>query len=238
MKGKVITIEGGDRVGKHTQSILLSQYLCSIGIDTITLSFPNYGTKQASPVENYLAGEILNANGMEASLLYAFDRSITCREANIKKLIDDGIWVIFDRFTPSNQMYQCARELPDNVDLNKSLPINWKMADDIEKLEYDILGLPKPDHIIFLALSRKNNDILLEKDLGKDGGDIHENDHNLLDRAAAVGFELAKKYHWETIHCDSEDGGIQSIDVIHNMIRDLLSTDIEKESKCTNMNQI
>ena len=42
MNGKVITIEGGDRVGKHTQSVLLSQYLYSIGIDTITLSFPNY----------------------------------------------------------------------------------------------------------------------------------------------------------------------------------------------------
>lgn len=227
MNGKVITIEGGDRVGKHTQSILLSQYLYSIGIDTITLSFPNYGSKQASPVERYLAGDFLNANGMEASLLYAFDRSITCREQNIKKFIEDGGWVIFDRFTPSNQMYQCARDLPEEIDLNKPLPINWKMAEDVETLEYDILGLPKPDHIIFLALSRENNDILLKKDLGENGGDIHENNHSLLDRAAAVGMELAKKYHWEIINCDSKDRGIQSIEFIHEMIKGLLAHDIE-----------
>ena len=39
--------------------------------------------------------------------------------------------------------------------------------------------------------------------------------------------ELAKKYHWEIINCDSKDGGIQSIEFIHEMIKGLLAHDIE-----------
>lgn len=226
MKGKIITIEGGDRVGKFTQSTLLSQYLSNIGIETKWHSFPSYGRKQASPVESYLAGEFLNITGMEASLLFALDRSITCRERDIKQFVENGGWVVFDRYTPSNQMYQCARDLPDTINLNSSLPINWKMVEDIETLEYNILGLPRPDHIIYLALSRENNDILLNKDIGEDGGDVHEKNHFLLDKAAVVGMELAKKYHWEIIDCNSEEGGIKSIKSIHEMIKGLLINDI------------
>jgi dTMP kinase len=230
MKGKVITIEGGDRVGKHTQSILLTDYLLSKGINTKQISFPNYGSIQAMPVENYLAGNFPDISSIEASMLYAFDRSITCREEKIKEFIEDGGWVVFDRYVPSNMMYQTAREVPDeNLDLSKPLPYDSKLVEDINYLEYFILGLPKPDAIFYLNLDRKINDVLLKKDLGTDGGDIHEKNHTLLDKAANIGLQLAQKYNWNIIQCNNpRSSSILNPQAIHLNITKIVDTMIDR----------
>ena len=80
MRGKIICIEGNDRVGKHTQALMLEKYIQNIGYDVQTVSFPNYGTIQAKPAEMYLAGSFPMLGPMEASMLYAFDRSVTFKE--------------------------------------------------------------------------------------------------------------------------------------------------------------
>lgn len=221
MRGKIISIEGGDRVGKHTQSLLLQQWLIDQDIEAKQFSFPNYGTDQSQPVENYLAGKFGKLDPMEASVLYAFDRSVTLREEKINLFLDNGGWVVFDRYVQSNMMYQTARHLPDDIDLTTIDTYDNTFIEKLSQLEFDILGLPKPDMIIYLDLDRKFNDILLNKDLGKNGGDIHERDHGLLDKASIVGSLIARDYGWNRIICNDENG-IFSIEDIHkNIIKEV-----------------
>lgn len=225
MRGKIISIEGGDRVGKHTQSLLLEQWLKDQGLNVKQFSFPNYGTKQSQPVENYLAGIYGELDPMEASILYAFDRSVTLREEKINTFLENGGYVVFDRYVQSNMMYQTARHISDDINLKNMDTYDNTFIEKISQLEFDILGLPKPDIIIYLDLDRKLNDNLLDKDLGKDGGDIHEKNHNLLDKASVVGSLIAKNYGWKQIPCN-DDNGILSIDEIHKKIIEVIKVRI------------
>lgn len=217
MRGKIISIEGGDRVGKHTQSLLLQQWLIDQGLEAKQFSFPNYGKIQTQPVESYLAGKFGNLDPMESSILYAFDRSVTLREEKIDLFLNNGGWIVFDRYVQSNMMYQTARTIPDDVDPNTIDSYDDSFIKKLSTLEFDILGLPQPDMIIYLDLDRKFNDLLLDKDLGKGGGDIHERNHSLLDKASIVGSLVARDYGWNRIICNDENG-IFSIQTIHNEI--------------------
>jgi hypothetical protein len=108
-----------------------------------------------------------------------------------------------------------------NVDQDLSKPIyyNKGIINDISQLEYGMLGIPKPTTIFYLNLDRSLNDILLQKDLGKDGGDIHEKNHTLLDKAANIGLQLAEERGWNIIECGNDDNtAILKPEVIHAKI--------------------
>lgn len=204
MKGKIICIEGNDRVGKHTQSILLSNYIQSLGYSVKCLSFPNYGTPQAKPVESYLAGSFPMLGPLEASILYAFDRSVTMKELEIKSFLKDGGVIVMDRYTPSNIIYQIARSFKDGEEINISSEKVFNLAYKIEHLEYNILGLPRPDAIVYLKLDREMNKRLLENDTeikGNNLKDLHESDELLLDRVAEVGIKIARLSDWSIVEC-------------------------------------
>jgi dTMP kinase len=238
MRGKVIDIEGIDRVGKHTQSILMEDHLHDLKIPVKVVSFPNYGRVQARPVEDYLAGDFPDITGFEASMLYALDRSITFREAtmceflwndnivtqraNLYEFLEAGGWIVCDRYTPSNYIHQSARQMV-NYDPEKPIKdqIDMQLIENISSLEYDMLKIPRPDEIFYLSLDREVEDKLLDKECEgkKVRGDIHENDETHLDKAALIGAELANLYEWHIIDCNCDLGNhILPPDDIHNMI--------------------
>src|SRR3989344_3448879 len=107
MKGKIFVIEGPDGSGKRTQTGLLKEYFGSLGRRSEVISFPQYGTKSAGPVEEYLNGKYGNAadlNPYAASVLYAVDRFDASH--NIRDLVKNGVIVILDRYIDSNAAHQ------------------------------------------------------------------------------------------------------------------------------------
>lgn len=104
-RGKFITLEGGEGVGKSTNLVYLQDFLCAKNIPVIITREPG-GTPLAERLR-----ELLLANGGEAiapaaELLLMF----AARAQHIRHVIEPalakGEWVLCDRFTDATYAYQ------------------------------------------------------------------------------------------------------------------------------------
>ena len=99
--GKIISIEGTDGSGKHTQQQLLISSLRDLGYKVFDQSFPNYDSDSSAPVKMYLSGKFgKNASCLDAyqaSVLYAVDRMCTFKETIEDHYNNDEI-IVFDRY--------------------------------------------------------------------------------------------------------------------------------------------
>ncbi len=199
MKGKLIVIEGTDGSGKATQIGLLVERLKKEGKKVEILDFPQYGTWSAVFVEKYLRGEFGTAeevNAKKASLFYALDRYAA--SFKIRKMLEEGVYVLSNRYTTSNMGHQ-AGKIKDKKEREQFL--SW-----LEDLEYNILGIPKPDLVIFLHVPADVGQKLVEGKGHRDyiGGnkkDLHEKDINHLKEAEYAYLEVAEKFSWKKIEC-------------------------------------
>lgn len=105
MKGKFITFEGGEGVGKTTQLRMLGQYLQNKGADTVFLREP--GGNAISEKIRALILDTGNADmtGMCEAMLYAAARA-QLAESVIKPALQEGKLVVCDRFIDSTFAYQ------------------------------------------------------------------------------------------------------------------------------------
>lgn len=105
MKGKFITFEGCEGVGKSTQLQLLKQYLQEQNIDCLFLREPG-GTKISENIRNLILS--LDSVGMSSrceALLYSAARAQLIDEV-IYPALQEGKLVICDRFIDSSFAYQ------------------------------------------------------------------------------------------------------------------------------------
>ena len=149
--GKFIVIEGTDCSGKETQSKLLVEKLEKLGKKAIRLTFPNYDSPTGKIVGGPYLGKkeicecwfkegAVNLDPKVASLYYAADRKYN--ENSIKKYLDDDYFIICDRYVSSNMAHQGSKIKNDEE--------RFHMYEWIDKLEFWLLSLPKPDKTIFL----------------------------------------------------------------------------------------
>jgi dTMP kinase len=104
-KGAFITLEGGEGCGKSTQTDLLADGLNGVGISTLRTREPG-GADGAEEIRNLLVNGASDRWDpvTEALLHYAARREHICR--TIQPALNDGIWVICDRFSDSTMAYQ------------------------------------------------------------------------------------------------------------------------------------
>ena len=105
MSGLFITVEGIECVGKSTNTKFISNYLNKKGIKTHTTREPG-GTLLGEKIRNILLYKDNENLTPLSELLLLF----AARDANIEKVIkpalQDGKWVICDRFTDASFAYQ------------------------------------------------------------------------------------------------------------------------------------
>ncbi len=105
IKGKFITLEGGEGVGKTTNMNFLKDYLALHGIPVILTREPG-GTRLAEHIRTLLLQSSDEVITDQAELLLMF----AARAQHIKNVIDPalhgGFWVICDRFTDATYAYQ------------------------------------------------------------------------------------------------------------------------------------
>jgi len=103
--GRFIALEGGEGTGKSTQARLLAAALELRGIDALLTREPG-GTPGAEAIRALLLDPPGEGWGMRAeALLFAAARSDHV-EHLIRPALDEGRWVVCDRFLDSSRAYQ------------------------------------------------------------------------------------------------------------------------------------
>jgi dTMP kinase len=104
-RGKFITIEGSEGVGKSTNIEFIQNYLSSKGIDVLLTREPG-GTPLAESLRKLLLQHWEEEVDQHAELLMVFAARAQHVETVIKPAISKGQWVICDRFIDSTYAYQ------------------------------------------------------------------------------------------------------------------------------------
>ncbi|HIR59515.1 MAG TPA: hypothetical protein IAB38_05630 [Candidatus Onthousia excrementipullorum] len=207
--GKIIVIEGIEGSGKETQSKLLVESLNRMGIKAIEFSFPMYDT----PTGRIFKDCLLNNNNYFNEGIDSLDPELVClytaadRKYNINKIkeyLDNDYIVVINRYTSSNMANQGSK-YSDSED-------RFYMYQWIDKLEYWLLKLPKPDYTILLNMPYKYSNQL--------SFDLTEEDSKQT-RVLEAYLELAGLYNWDIIDCIDENKE-KTIDEIHKEIIELL----------------
>lgn len=211
--GKLIVIEGTDGSGKSTQFRLLTDRLESEQVKFQKLVFPQYSEPSSALIRMYLGGEFgkspSDVNAYAASSFYSVDRYASYRKV-WGKWYEEGGLVVSDRYTTSNAVHQTSKEPEDK----REDFLNW-----LYDFEYDKLGLPRPDLVIYLDVPTDFTEKMLRHRESETHthADIHEQDMQYLATCRRMGRAAAEHYGWTVIRC-VRDGAMRSMEDIHEEI--------------------
>ena len=105
MRGKYITLEGGEGCGKSTQAKLLAQYLEQQGITCVQSKEPG-STPEGQIIRNLLVtGDKDKFDAISECLLYYADRRCDLTKV-VWPALEAGKWVVSDRYADSTEAYQ------------------------------------------------------------------------------------------------------------------------------------
>ena len=211
--GVIITIDGVDSSGKGLQSQMLFEKLVSLDKKVTKVSFPDYESDSSAPVRMYLSGKlgksVDSVNAYAASLFFAVDRYISYKQSWIENY-NAGEIVICDRYVSSNAIHQSVK-LPYE---SRDEFLAW-----IDEVEYDRMGLPRPDVVFFLDVPV---DVAMKLMSGRYDGDetkkdIHEADIEYLKKCHNAAEYACDKFGWQRIEC-VKNGVLRTPEDIHEEI--------------------
>lgn len=219
-KGKLIVIDGTDGSGKATQVALLTEHLKKNGYTVKIVDFPEYYKNFFGAFIGHCLSEqyykFIHVHPKIASVLYAADRWES--KGEIENWLKKGHIVIANRYISANQIHQGGK-IANTVKRNKF--IKW-----LNKMEYEVFKIPKPDitfylslpiEIVFKLLKHRDSSQMKRKYLKKKK-DVHENDTEFMKNSIKSALWLAKtQKNWVKINC-SEKGKILLREKIHEMI--------------------
>ena len=208
--GKLIVLEGTDGSGKATQTAALLERLQREHIDCRKIEFPRYQEESSTLIREYLRGDFgdkpSDVNAFAASTFYAVDRYASYQQ-DWGAYYRQGGLVIADRYTTSNAVHQGSKlQGTERTDF-----FDW-----LFDYEYRLLGLPKPDMVIYLDVPVDQTEQNMHRREAQTGttADIHERDDGYLRACREAAKEAAKRFGWKNIAC-TKDGAMRSIEEIH-----------------------
>lgn len=218
---RLVVIEGLDGSGKSTQFEIIDSIFAQNNIPHKSISFPDYNNPSSSLVKMYLGGEFSqnaeDINAYAASSFYAVDRY-----ASFKLFWEDaynnGDIILASRYVTSNAIYQMVKCKKNEWDSY----LDW-----LYEYEYEKLGLPKPDLVIFLDMPVEVSQRLMTSRYDGDESkkDIHEVNVEFLKNCREAALYAADKQNWKIINCSD---GKAPLSV--NTITDKIMEEIKKLS--------
>lgn len=207
--GKLIVIEGLDGSGKSTQVSRLISKLKEKNVVFRHIKLPDYESDSSAVVKMYLNGDFgknpQDVNAYAASAFYTVDRYANYK-MKWKADYDNGVLIIADRYTASNAYHQATKLPKDEWDGY----FEW-----LEDFEYNKIGVPKPDAVIYLDMPVEISQKMMSKRYhGEESKkDIHEADTDYLSHCRVAAKRAAEKLGWNLIDCScgEEPRSIESI---------------------------
>ncbi len=212
--GRLLAIEGVDGSGKNTQARLLVQALAARGRRVELVSFPRYAESfLGATISELLSGRLGPVSAVHpklTALLFAVERhEMHDRIASVLALGGD---VVCDRYVFSNVAHQASRLPAAEVAAFR----DWLL-----RLEFDVLGMPRPDVTVLLdlddAVSRRLREARAAHAYSNTVLDEHEKDLAGMARARAIYLDLAASFGWRRIDC-APDGVMASEQTVHQWI--------------------
>ncbi len=137
-RGQFITFEGIEGVGKSTQLANAAKTLELLGVDFIVTREPG-GTRMAEAIRELLLAPREEPVHETTELLLMFAARAQHLHTRILPALEQGQWVLCDRFTDATFAYQGG---------GRGVPL-----ERIEWLENLVQGDVRPDHVILLDTS-------------------------------------------------------------------------------------
>ncbi|HRC32203.1 MAG TPA: dTMP kinase [Bacteroidia bacterium] len=217
---KFIAIEGLDGAGKSTQIALLIKFFEQHNCKTKFIHFPRSGVGvYGELIAKFLRGEFGNVGDVHpqlVALLFARDRIDFAPQ--MLQWIDDGYYVLVDRYVLSNIAYQCAK-LKDETE--KNILRDW-----ILNYEFQLYKIPQPELSIYLdvpftftqtSLSTKRTGN--ERDYLQGKEDIHESDFSFQASVKKEYDIITQSYpNIASITCYDDENKMLSVEEIHTQI--------------------
>ena len=211
--GKLLVIEGLDGSGKDTQTRLLSERLTAAGQANTVISLPHYEDESSALVKLYLGGAFgtkpSDVNAYAASSFYAVDRYAGYK-TRWSADYESGKVILANRYTTSNACHQMTK-LPR---------AQWDaFLDWLFTYEYDLLGIPKPDGVIYLDMPVEVSQRLLAGRYAGDENkkDVHERDVAYLAACHEAAAYCAQALGWHRIDC-AENGAPKRVEIIADAV--------------------
>lgn len=206
MNGTLIVIDGIDGSGKATQSQLLTERLLAEGHSAEKIDFPRYGRSVFGELlMECLAGKHGDFQHLDpkiASILYSLDRYEAATQ--LREWMQAGRIVIADRYSTSNQIHQGGKIV--DVERRNAF-LQW-----IERVEHDILDVPRPSGVIHLRMpvevsARLIREAKVAKNplLAAGEKDVVEKDRMYLERSFESAEHMAKNSTWHVVECMDGD---------------------------------
>ena len=217
MSGTLIVLEGTDGSGKSTQFSLLCRTLEQAQRPFQRLIFPQYQQPSSALIRMYLGGEFgrrpSDVNPYAASAFYAVDRYAGYKQ-DWGGYYEGGGLMVADRYTTSNAVHQ-ASKLPAG---ERDGYLDW-----LFDLEYNRLGLPRPDLVVYLDLPTELSEEMMRRREAATGvaADIHERDEAYLRACRASAREIARGCGWQLVDC-ARDGVVRPAEEIHREVWSLV----------------
>lgn len=219
-KGKMIVFEGLDYSFKETNTKRLYEYIKNnITEKVILLSFPNYEGESSKYVKKYLSGfygEASTLDPYKSSIFYAMDRFEVINDMKIKEKLEEGYYIICDRYTGSNMTFQSTKL--------KTKEEKEKYLDWVTELEYKILGLPVEDIVIYMNMPIDISFPILQERKLKNQQDVdqHESNYKFMKEVESNALLVAKKFYYKNLPLTDTEGNIFPEDNIFNKIACIL----------------
>lgn len=175
MRGRFITLEGGEGAGKSTQAALLAERLREAGVSVVVSREPG-GSPLAERLRVALTGPAgASLSAQEQAVLFAAARADHV-ESVIAPALSLGTWVICDRFFDSTEAYQgsagaapgvlaALRQVavgPHEPDLTLVVDIapdvgleRARSRDALDRFEQDALSTQETRRSAFLAIAAR-----------------------------------------------------------------------------------
>lgn len=196
-RGKFITFEGLDGVGKSTQMENLATSLRERGIDVITTREPG-GTAVGEKLRAVLLSSRTAGLSPLAELALMFADRTQHVDEQILPALRRGQWVLCDRFTDSSEAYQGGgRELGSELvlQLHKSLCHN---------LQPDLTILMVSDAARAVARARRRN-AEQSKQMEEDENRFEKESRAFHERVLAAYMAIAKRAPERVVPVDAAD---------------------------------
>ena len=202
-KGRFITIDGVEGAGKSTQIDLICSYLQRKGIKVVRTREPG-GTDVGEKIRSVLLDVDNQEMHSDTELLLMFSSRNELIQNKIIPALDNGSWVVSDRFTDASFAYQGGGRM-----LN---------LDRIAKLEEWVLGDFQPDLTLLLDISVEIGMTRIEARAAKDRIELEE--RAFFERVSSVFISRSEAFPKRITLIDASG----TINDIHEKIRLLVDS--------------